>query len=384
MSEFDSILKEKKKYQEPELLKVKKKKRFPYLVLDFIFIVLILIGSYIVYYRNVLAPDKIFMSDISRIIEEYKNIFQYFPIQDVNSDYYFEGTLSLDEKEYNYNIIRNQDKLKIDFSIQEDSLLYYLDNQNQYIKLSNLGEDYIKLDKNVLEGSSAVQESFSTYITEEQYIKKFYLDGYTPVVEVILVLENEDITNLISTNLGDQYEVLFTFKNHAFTNEVISMKMVINNLTTNKRELITYQDGEITYSDGEKINLKFVLSRKNNDFSLKIYQSEVLYSVLSGMKQEDRYQYIYQVIDEIYNISLTVTKGEHRYVYDLTSNIENDGVTTTKNAILTLNQKDNILLEEVDVELAKDFKTFTEDEKKAYEEALNGIIGNLRKFIDEY
>lgn len=384
MSEYDSILKEKKKYPESELSSEKKKKKFPCLLLDIIFIFLILVVSYVLYYRSVLAPDKIFMSDISRVIEEYKSIFQYFPIQEMNSDYNFIGTLRFDEEEYNYEMIRNQDKLKIDVSVLESQLLYYLDNQNSYMKLSNFGNDYIQLESSLFESRVSDKESFSNYITEDRYIKKFYLDGYIPIVEANLVVKNEDIGHFFSIDLKDEYEVMFTFKNHAFTNKIISMKITINNLTNNQRSLITYQEGMITYSDDNGVDLKFVLNQDNEDFNLKVYKDEVLYSVLSGMKSEDSYQYMYQVIDEFYNISINVTNDGNRYVYEVTSNIAVGEERVTRNIFITLEEKENIILESDAIENVRLYSTFTPEEKEAYEEALNRIIGGLRELVDEY
>lgn len=384
MSEYDSILKEKKIYQEPIKQKVKKKKHFPYLLLDFIFVFLVLVISYYIYYRTILAPDKIFISNISKVINDYQAVFKYLPIQEFGSDYYFEGTLSLDEDVYNYDIIKNQDKFKVDFSMQKNHLIYYLENKNQYIKLSNLSDDYFELKQNNLNELKNIKKNVSSYITEEKYIKRFYFDGYIPVVEASLVLKDEDIRNIMTFDLKNQYEVLFTFKNNAFTNEIISMKMTINNLGTNERQLVTYQNGKIIYSDGEEINLKFVLSSKDEDFNLKVYKDDVLYSVLSGTKQEESYRYMYQIIDQIYNISLVAVEDSNDYVYDITSNIEKNGDIISRSLSITLNQKDNIIIDEDIGKDIKKLKDFTEDEKRTYNEVLDSIIGDLRQLIKEY
>lgn len=383
MTEYDSILKEKKKYEEPVKLGAKRKKHFPYLTLDFIFIVVILGISYLVYYRTVLAPDKIFALNISRMMNDYKTVFRYLPLEELNEDFYFEGTISMDNEEYNYGIIRNQNKIKIDFSVQDNYLLYYLDDDAQYIKLSSFGDNYIGLGQTSLNDVSMIKEKASTYITEDKFIKKFYFDGYIPVVEVNLVLKNEDIRGIIPFNLREQYEVLLTFKNNAFTNEIINMKVTINNLTTNERELITYRNGEFTYSDGEKLNLKFALKCINEDFNLKIYSDEVLYSVLSGTKQEEQYEYMYQVIDQIYNISLGITEEDNGYTYEVDSNIEHGDVTATKKIVVTLRRNDNIILSD-NIDGVRNFNSLTKDEKKAYKKAFDDVIGNLRQLIDEY
>ena len=77
------------------------------------------------------------------------------------------------------------------------------------------------------------------------------------------------------------------------------MKMIINNLNNNKRYVILYQDEALTISDDQALNLKFTLENKNQDFTLKIYKNDNIYSVLSGVKQEDDYLYKYQIINQI-------------------------------------------------------------------------------------
>ena len=44
----------------------------------------------------------------------------------------------------------------------------------------------------------------------------------------------------------------------------------------------------------------------------KIYQDDIIYSVLTGTKQENSYQYTYQVIDKIYNITLKVKEENEK------------------------------------------------------------------------
>lgn len=382
MEEYDSILKEEKKYVEPVVKK--KKKRFPWFQIDIFLILMILFVSYFIYYRTVLAPDKVFFNDLSNVFKEYCDIFEAIRVNGLGSDYYLEGTLLLDDEEYNYGIIRNEDKLKIDLSKMNHYLLYYLESDKEYVRLSEFGENYILLDRNsYFNLLHNLRNSFYNSITSSQYIKKFYFDGYTPIVEVNLVLQNENLEKLFG-KVQEKYEVICTFKNNAFTDEIISMKVVMNQLDTNRRFVFNYQDGIITYSDDDKVDLRFQLSKKKEDFTLKIYRGETLYSVLSGIKKEDSYQYVYQAIDQIYNLSLDVKKEDTGYLYLFQSNIDRDGVLEKEEVKLTLREQERVILDDDALVGVLDDSKFTEEEKKQYQVALQEMVGSLREFMDKY
>ena len=386
MSEYDSILKEKKKYVEPVTKSQVTKKHFPWLKIDIFCIIIILCVSYIVYYQKILSPDKIFTSDMERIMDHYQIIIKNLNLDKLaNPSYQLEGTLKFEDIEYNYGILRNQDKIKFDLAKKNQYLFYYLESSKRYIQLSTYTENYIQLQEdsylNIIQN---IKKNFSNYITKDKYIKKFYLDGSIPIVESDLVLKDEDIKELISpSTLNNSYEVLFTFKNHAITNEIINMKIAITNLKTNQRYVITYQDKELTYSDDNKNNWKFTLETNQNDFSLKIYKEEVLYSVLSGIDKENTYQYTYQVIDKIYNVILEIQKEGDSYLYNLTSNIEKDGTTKKRNLEATFHYQKEAILEE-DTTTAIQYDSISVEEQERYKLELENMIGYLRQFIQEY
>lgn len=383
MSEYDSILKEKKKYSEEPV--TKKKRRFPWLQIDIFLILIILIVSYLIYYRIILAPEKIFLEDVSSIFQKYSQILEPMNLQKLGEDYQLHGTILLNEEQYDYGMIHSQDKFKLELARQDQSLCYYVDKEDRLIQLSSLGDEYIQLEEdsyvNILKN---LQSNFLNVVSETQYIKKFYFDGYVPIVEVNLELENTQLQEILGSKFQGEWEALFTFKNQAFTNETLSMKVVLHNLSTDERRLFTLSDGNINYSDDSKINWQFRLSKKNEDFTLKIYQNEILYSVLSGSKAEDSYLYTYQVIDKIYTLSLEIRKEEEGYSYLFSSNTSLDGQIVKEDAKITLNILEDVILEDINVKEQKDYSKFTEEEKKQYQLGLETIIGNLREFVDKY
>lgn len=382
MTNYDSILEEKKKYNEPE--KVIKKKKFPWLLLDIIIITIILVVSYFIYYRSILSSENIFMTDIYTILDNYKVILNGLPINELDSDYSVEGTLSLNDLDYKYNIINKDNKFKTFLSINDKNMTYYSDYNNQYVNFDFLGEEYISLSNSKLKNNIINKEYLETSEFKEKYIKNFYLDNYTPVVEANLVLKNEDIKNIIKQDLKKNYEVILTFKNNAFTNEIIDMKIIINNLTDSNRKLITYQDGVINYSSDKGVNLKFTLSAKNNDFTLKIYKNDQLHSVLTGNKNEKSYKYLYQVIDKVYNISLVSSIEENMYKFKIISNVQVEEEFSYDEMLITLKSIDIVDIDDINLKNVKKYNNLTKEEKKDYKDSFNNTIGDLRNLINKY
>lgn len=380
MSNYDSILKEKVKYEDPlPLITESEKKKFPWLLIDVILISLVLIISYIIYYNTILAPDKIFYQDMKFLIEKYNPIIEPLNLKEINSMTRVEGILKLNNKEYNYIITKNDNKTKLDFSNQNNTLTYYKSDDEQYIKLSNYISDYIKLNNSTIKNKEQIETSLSA-INKEKYKKNIYLDNKIPIVEANLILKSEDINNIIGIS---NYEAILTFKNHALTNQIINIKIAITNTKTNKRYLITYQNNELTFKSEEKEPIKLILTNKNNDFTLKFYQNDTIYSVLTGTKESADYLYTYQIIDKIYNINLRITKQENNYQYELTSKIENNNITTENSASLTINNKEEIILEE-DITKAKAYSTFSQEEKEQYKISLDTFTLDLRNFIEKH
>ncbi len=382
MKEYDSILKEEKQYADPA--PIKHSKYTKYIIIDIIAIILILIVSYIVYYHTILNGKQIFLEDMNRLFEQYHVFLKHFPIEKYNSNYAIEGTIKLQEANYNYGIIRNKDNLKISFSDSKEHLDMFKKDNQLYIKAPSIKENYILYQKEIYVNlAQELAKNFTTYITDDQYIKTFYLEGKKPIVEVNMQLKKDNLATILgnTNSLPEDLEVLITLKNNAITNQTISMKAVVR--TSNTRVVWNYQDGVISYTDNEGIMTKFVLIKKNKDFNLKIYKNDSLYSVLSGTAKAQNYEYVYQIIDKIYTLRLDIRQKKAVTTYTFSSNIENDGVTTKQELILTNQDQDEIILEE-NTKDAIIYSKLTEEEQNQYQNLSNQLINPLREFIQKY
>ena len=380
MDNYDSILKEKKKYEEP--IKPVKNKKFPWLLTDLICLILLLIISYFFYYTRILSPEQIFLNDLKEITTKYQKIFTPLEITSLNNDNYnLTGILSLNEEEYNFDINKNNSIMKLSLNKEDKTLEYYsLSNQN-YLKLS---DKYYQLSNDNHIYLIYTLKDYLLNIPKDKFIKKFYIKDNTPTVESNLVLNSEDLnTNLNLNTKVNSYEVLFTFKNHAITNDIISMKITINNLTTTKREVILYENNILTYKDDTQ-TLKFHLEEKNKDFTLKTYQNNTIYSVLTGTNQQSSYQYTYQIIDKIYNINLKVIKENELYTYEISSTIEKDNIRTQSNLNINIKQSQNTNILNNEITNPIKYDSLSKEEKKQYQTELNTLLTDLRQFIKQH
>lgn len=383
MNEYDSILKEKKVYEEQSPVKHSKFTR--YVVLYFICILFILGISYLVYYHTILDAKSIFLNDIHFLKSEYQNILDPLDIENFQSNFMVEGTLKLNNQDYNYGVAKSQEKLKIDFSNQESHLFYYVDGKDRYLLLSSFADYYLKLEEpSLLNIFSNIKINFDQYVLRDDYLKKFYFEGKDPIVEVNLVIDSKMIGQIFGISSVDKnYECLITLKNNAFTNQLLSMKVVLNNDTDHTRQVLSYQGNDLFYIDNYGKTKKFFLEKKSNDFSLKIYQDDVLYSVLTGTSKENSYQYTYQVIDQIYTVNFLVSHDQSHYLYDFSSNIEINGEVYQQSfSVIFSVQKESNLEENLDE--FKEYQALTEEEKSSYDAILKNLVGPLREFIDKY
>lgn len=379
MADYDSILKEKKTYEEP-INKNTDPVTFPWFQIDLILISLIIVISYIVYFNIVLTPKNIFLNDLKIVSNKYQNILNPIDLSILNNKTYnLKGSINIDEINYTYNLNKNNNKMNLTLNKDDLSLNYYTISKERYIKLSNFNDLYYKLSNTK---SSNILTSLKNYITnnliEDKFIKKFYIKGTDPIVESNLILNNEDLLTIFNlNNIDNSYKLLLTFKNHAITNEIIEIKLKINNLTTNERILLTYDNKYITYKDDNNY-LKFELINNIDDFRLNIYKDDILYSVLTGTKKETSYQYLYQIIDEVYNLTLNINKDNNLTSYSLLSNIEKNDIIETNNLILTIEANEDVKLENTDISNAIDYNTLTKEEKNLYKNSLNDIINELK------
>ena len=379
MSNYDSILKTKNTYKEDVVNIENKKKKFPWFRIDFICIILLLVVSYIIYYNKVLTPDNIFLNDIKTIYDKYSIILdnsnvKYF----INNNYNLKGNLDFNDEVYDINLNKFQDKLKIRFGINEKYLNYQIDDNEAYLNVSNFNDIYYKESTvNYLSMYNNISNYLQNRLPKGKFIKKFYLNGTIPVVESNLVLNTDNIKEALGVGeLKNTYEILFTFKNNAISNKIISMKVIVNNSTTGRRGVFIFENGNLTYTEND-IVYKFVIEKNNNDFRLDIYKNDTLYSVLTGNNKDKSYEYLYQVIDKVYNISLIVNKEDSIPTYQLSSNINVDNERRTDNLNISLEENKDII-EDNSLDIKKeDYNNLDEIEMIEHKEKKDIVIKNI-------
>ena len=383
MSNYDSILKTKNTYKEDAVNIENKKKKFPWFRIDFICIILLLVVSYFIYYNKVLTPDNIFLNDLKTIYDKYSIIFdnsnvKYF----INNNYNLKGNLDFNDEVYDISLNKFQDKLKIRFGINEEYLNYQIEDNEVYLNVSNFNDIYYKESTvNYLSMYYNVIDYLQNRLPESKFIKKFYLNGTIPVVESNLVLNTDNIKEALGVReIKNTYEILFTFKNNAISNKIISMKVIVNNSTTGRRGVFIFENGILTYTEND-IVYKFVIEKNNNDFRLDIYKNDTLYSVLTGNNKDKKYEYLYQVIDEVYNISLIVNKEDSIPTYQLSSNINVDNERRTDNLNISLEENKDII-EDNGLDIKKeDYNNLDEIEMIEHKEKKDIVIKNIMEYF---
>ena len=379
MKEYDSILKENKKYDSS--IENSKIKKFPWFKVDILLISILLIIGYCIYYSTILNPNQIFINDIKTLINKYDNILYPLEINKLKENYGLIGNINLNNKNYNFEIDKINKETNFILGIDDESLNYYFNNDYNYVKLSNNDSFYKKNSNNYFNIISNLKEYFMN-LSKDKFIKKFYFNGTTPIIESNLELDNNDIIEAIKPNYYDStYQLLFTFKNNALTNEIISMKITINNLMTNERGVLLYENDYLTYKS-DKLELKLELEKKDKDFTLKIYKSDILFSTLSGIKQRDSYEYSYQVIDRVYNVNVSISNDNELYYYDINSTIEKNNINNENNLNISFQYLDPFI--DNDISNSIDYSSLTGGEKELYNSTINSIIKELRNFIEQY
>ena len=159
------------------------------------------------------------------------------------------------------------------------------------------------------------------------------------------------------------------------------MKVIVNNTTTGRRGVFIFENGNLTYTEND-IVYKFVIEKNNNDFRLDIYKNDTLYSVLTGNNKDKSYEYLYQVIDKVYNISLIVNKEDSIPTYQLSSNINVDNERRTDNLNISLEENKDII-EDNSLDIKKeDYNNLDEIEMIEHKEMKDIIIKNIKDYFE--
>ena len=345
MGDYDSILKEKKKKKEVVVKSEEPKvKKFPTLLLSIISVILVLIISYVVYYNTILEKSNIVINDLKYLKESYQTIFSKLYIDNFKKDN-LDGKIILNDNS-NYSFIK--------------------ENDNYYLKVPSI-DKYI--NKNVVVNNRVDVSTFLKEIDKDRYIKTFYLDGKVPIVEVNLILERVELERILGRKIINEYEAIITVQNHAFSNEILNIKIVLNDRITSARKVITIENNTIYYKDDNN-NLKFNVLIKNDDFTIKVYKDDILYSILNGMENVNTYDYSYQIIDKLYTLKLKTRLEDGNPIYEFTSSI--DGIISTMNLELMTNS--NKLSEMVN------YVDLIEEEKKIYVNEKNILLDFINKY----
>lgn len=383
MADYDSILKEEKKYDEEPT----KPKKFPWFKIDLLCIILVTIIGYIFYFINILNPRQIFFDDLTKITTRYQDLFTPLLLNNLSSSTNLEGIIQVNDTSYNYNLNKNDINFNTTLKKENEYLIFSQSQNATYLKLSNFKEEYLEFNNinNYPSIIKNIKNNLATYLTEDKFIKRYYLDGSNPIVVSELTLNNEDLKQLSGlTTIKNSYEVLLTLKNHAITNNIISIKATINNKTTNKRVVITYENGILNYKDSNN-NLDFKLEKSNSkDFELKIYKEDTLYSVLKGSEEGKKYNYSYKVIDKIYNINLEIAQEKELINYTLNTIVEKNEKTINNTLSLSINTAPSTIGETINIDKSLDFDTLTKEDKELYQTSLDTFLIDFNNFFPNY
>ena len=365
---YDTILKEKKVYEDY----VPTHAIFKKFMLFGIFLgIIVIIVSYVIYYNTFLSGETILLNNVIKLLDNYSIVFKGVNNNyKFNNSYMIEGNVVSDKFSYNYNFIRDNNTIKRTFSNDNKKFSFYYDGDSNYIKLSDLDkyisidnslfslDDYKKdydilsdnvykyfyyvlFDENIIDIYDRlymldnynnilanIRNNFLDYVSDNNYVKKFYFYNGRPVVKIDLSLNSKAINKILGNgnnnlSLKDDYEVIITTRNDAIMNDIKNIKIVINNKTKKNRVVLSYDGNDLLYTNNEGVAYRYNLEYKNDKFNLKIYNGDVLYSALEGYKDNDKYIYNYQYIDKLERYSLEILYKNEEYNYKFISNVNN-------------------------------------------------------------
>ena len=116
---------------------------------------------------------------------------------------------------------------------------------------------------------------------------------------------------------------------------------------------------------------------------MKIYKNEELYSILLGKSYEKSYTMTYQIINKIYNISLTKTEEKSLTTYKIVFKKEEEESKKEDTINITLNQASSTLKEEAESK-EKPYRSLNQSEKAEYSEKIKQFFAPLKELINEY
>ena len=334
--DYDSILREKNQTKSI-LSKISEENsnKPNYVIICMFVCIIIVVISYIVYFNTILSGKNIFLNDFKVISNEYMNI-----ITNLNFNYdligSYDGNISIvngnNNRELSYNIDSDGNNIYFNIFDDSDNVEYYSDGVNSLVKGNNISDSYINIGDisiyDYIDLYGNLINNINSFLDDkDNYNKDFYFEGEQPVVKIEVNFNDEEINNIIGNEnlmLDGDYNINITFLNNAFTNDIISVKVIVNNRSEDKRSVYLYENNAISYTNDDGVDDRIEISNDGSDFVLEYYKNDVLYSVLSGTLGNSGYDYLYQVIDSRYNIKLNVNNSENSYEYLFDFNIDTD------------------------------------------------------------
>lgn len=377
MGKYDSILKEKKEYHNPV---IKKGKYTKYIISIILITLLVILASYIIYFQTILSPYEVLKNDFLQLKNTYQTIYQNIVKKDVISLSYLKGEIILENNSYDYTIQKDNHHFSLNLSSEENNFNFELTPTSKSIGLSSFSNQ--KITKTI--NSSITKEKILALLKQKKSYRTIYISNHQPIVEVNYTFTSSEINKLLGENkIKDDYQWILTLKNNALTNEIISIKLIINNEGKNERSTIEYEKNKVCLTTPKNHKLEFVLVTEKNDFQLKIYKEGEIYSILIGREYEHKYEYTYQVIDKIYNIKLDIMKESTGYLYEISSKINKDKEEYVQDIKIKLSKGEKDLEEEIFKETINE-KNISSSEKEKLKQELDKFLSPLLTFFKEY
>ena len=386
-NDYDSILKEKKKSQS-KLSEISNEnaKKPNYVIIDLFLITIIIVISYIVYFNTVLNGKNIILNDLKTIKDEYNNVIENLRLNyNIDNSYNFKGSIDILKNNISnkieYDINNNGSNLYLNAYNDKINISYFANKNNNFIKSSNIGNNYIITNKSTindyLDLNHNIVNNISKFLdNKNNYKKSFYLEDEKPIIKVEVNLNKDEINQIISNqnlSLKDEYNINITLLNNALSNKIVSVKVIVNNKSNDKRDVYLYSDNSIVHTNDKGVNEKIEILNNSKNFTLKYYKDDVLYSVLTGTEEGDSYHYLYQVIDSKYTIKLAVNNNSYNYNYSFDFNIDTDKKKYLMNIDIVGEYINSGVVDEVVSEnISKD--ELNEDQQDHYNNLLNDLL----------
>ena len=392
------------------MIKMNKKTK-KLIVLGFLFIVLV-IGS-IVYYNTILSSRLIFSNSFSKLNKELSVMLNpLLTNYEFTNDLTIEGTASfhitdiqnndiavfneeINNLEINYSYIHNQSGNstvgQINSTVKEEPLVnlkYINTNDTNYLYLNDIYSKYINIGNL---NSSIFNNTYNDYqylfnqlinaindnLEDDYFTRKTSMEN-TPIIEVTLTLNKEDITNIINNVKATLKEdsrassIIANIDPNFLDQSITKEDHNLENITIYTRQSIiedNLQNVTITITNNGETN-SFIYNNNNNQKQIIINDYLLTYShddlnftikdtngrTLNGHDIEDGYTYSYS--DDSQNITFKINNYinnqnlESNYILTINNNEQNlnvnlNGIVKQETSSLTDDVSNAIKIEEI-------------------------------------